>query len=265
MALGGKGQLPGGQTAKARPGYRVQSLQNGHATTRSIKSKHDANHARRECLSRCGQPKMARLSAGDESLSGGSPGLLVEAPDFQSGERAFRPAERLIFSLGGRGFSHGAPRSHHWASAPEVRAANRCRWCSAGLCRGLWGVPSASRSPLPATPRVISAFPPSVRQSLRRMEMQGLTERTKGGPLTQAAAVNVPPFKTESAGQLPTACRPMPTTKIEELPERPNLVGIATRALVMWGQHPTIQWRTESFCSTSPKERAGFLQEPDSI
>src|SRR5260370_20663617 len=55
MALGGKGQLPGGQTAKARPGSRVQSLQNGHAATRSIKSKHDPNRAQYKCLSRCRQ------------------------------------------------------------------------------------------------------------------------------------------------------------------------------------------------------------------
>jgi len=63
MALGGRGQLPGGQTAKARPGYRVQSLQNGHTATRPIKSKHDPSHARRECLSRCGQPKICVLVA----------------------------------------------------------------------------------------------------------------------------------------------------------------------------------------------------------
>jgi hypothetical protein len=30
MEPGGKGQLPGGQTAKARPGHRVQSLHKGH-------------------------------------------------------------------------------------------------------------------------------------------------------------------------------------------------------------------------------------------
>ena len=50
-----QGELPSGQTAKARPGYRVQSLQNGHAAARPIKSKHDPNHAQHKCLSRCRQ------------------------------------------------------------------------------------------------------------------------------------------------------------------------------------------------------------------
>jgi len=55
MTLGGKGQLPGGQTAKARTGYRVQSLQQRTCRHASHQIKHNPNHAQHQCLSRCGQ------------------------------------------------------------------------------------------------------------------------------------------------------------------------------------------------------------------
>ena len=53
---GQSGQLPGGQTAKARPGYRVQSLRVGDvATTIFIKAKRHHNRVQDTCLYRCEQ------------------------------------------------------------------------------------------------------------------------------------------------------------------------------------------------------------------
>jgi hypothetical protein len=50
-----QGQLPNGQTAKARPDYRVQSLHKGHGRIGSIESKHDIDDTLGECLSSCRQ------------------------------------------------------------------------------------------------------------------------------------------------------------------------------------------------------------------
>ena len=50
-----QGQLPSGQTAKARPDYRVQSLHKGHNRVCSIESKHDIEDTQYGCLSSCGQ------------------------------------------------------------------------------------------------------------------------------------------------------------------------------------------------------------------
>src|ERR1019366_2672672 len=49
-----QGQLPGGQTAKARPAYRVQSLHKGHGR-HSIESKHNNSDTQDGCLSCCVQ------------------------------------------------------------------------------------------------------------------------------------------------------------------------------------------------------------------
>jgi len=52
-----QGQLPGGQTAKARPGYRVQSLHKGHGRHAFHQSKRDHNDTQDECLSSCVQSR----------------------------------------------------------------------------------------------------------------------------------------------------------------------------------------------------------------
>ena len=48
-----QGQLPSGQTAKARPDYRVQSLRKDMAAIRSIESNYNNNDTQDKCLSCC--------------------------------------------------------------------------------------------------------------------------------------------------------------------------------------------------------------------
>jgi len=51
MEPGGKGQLPSGQTAKARSDYRVQSLHKGRGRQGSIKLKNDITDSQDQRLS----------------------------------------------------------------------------------------------------------------------------------------------------------------------------------------------------------------------
>jgi len=50
-----QGQLPGGQTAKVRPGYRVQSLHKGHGRHDSTRSIHNHSDTQEQHLCVCEQ------------------------------------------------------------------------------------------------------------------------------------------------------------------------------------------------------------------
>jgi hypothetical protein len=66
-----RGQLPSGQTAKARSDYRVQSLPKDMAATRSIESQDDHSEAQNSYLSGCGRLQSgAKASVGRRVLAG---------------------------------------------------------------------------------------------------------------------------------------------------------------------------------------------------